>query len=1061
MPQVAVAAVFQVAGWAATALGASATGSLAVANAAVATATATAKVALMTGINKAIAHQNKPEPQGHMVNIAVSPDEPRRLMIGKRMTGGVLVDWYVRGSKNQNLYFVIYLGEGPMGRVTKLQAGGRTVYSNPINHGVRTVIPNFRSGGDRLWVTYYDGRPGQTADANLVSKGLGWSSSCRGTGMAYAVVEMQWDSDNLTSPVQLSFELEGAKLYDRRKDSTAGGAGSHRLTDPGTWELSSNPAVACDHYMLGRYVNGVKTFGIGIDPDDVPFDRFASLANLCDEAVSISGGGTQTRYESNGFLFADRSYKDTILDLCRSMNARPADFGGRISILDGQPRAPVLSIDDADMLEDSQEQYVPKRSWAALVSGVEGRFVPASQNYQPVDYARVADPSWAAEDAGQPKWATLDLEMETDHERAQRLAWLFAKRERRQAQLTGIYPLWTIELEQGDWFTRTGGKFGAGKVFEVLTRTLDPQSMAVTITAFEVDPSDSAWDNTVASGFVPDPVEGTGILPPLPQPEFSASPGGLSASDGSTIPGVGFTIVYDDDSFPVETQIEVARNDGTGAPDDDFEILTRTVPAGRSVQWFAGDLLPGTDYVYRGRSVIGERHGDWSDWQEFTTSEVFISQASYSAAPGGMLASTLAGLQTQVGGAQSQINTEQTARVAGDSSLSIAIDTVRASIIRPNLVSFEYQFMSATSPPALSFSYAAIMPSTSIENPYTGDQALVVEHTSGSKNANIVKFVGAGDAPKMRLAPARYAFRIGFRHDANYTGFLARLIDATGAVIASVGGFTGVQNTDREITGVFDLTANTTPVDASLQLVSLIPSKQVGSRLWIYATRIELAEDLVTEAGQLVRDEVTATAAVLKKAFIDENGNALAAVRLIADAGNGTPKTIELVDADGVAPIRLGGDTEVDGNLTVNGTLTAEKMVGNAITETPIPYTDDSVTAISANNNWEVMGAVTIDAQVGDTILVNSTAFLGADAIGFGDGFAFLFASARVRRGNHVIRQAAEYMEQSTAVIIDADFPPAGTHTYTLEVKYRIAGNGSTPGPRVSNKSLILTRTRR
>jgi len=340
--------------------------------------TAAAKVALMAGINAVVQNNSKPEQQGGLTTLTINPAEPRRLQVGKRLNAGVLVDWYVRGSKNQNLYLVIYLGEGPMGALTRVFAGGRVVYdvtapgSSAFSHGVRKTIPDFRSGGDRLWVTYYDGRAGQTADANLVGYGLGWTSTCVGTGCAYVIVECQWDSDNLTSPPQLAFELEGAKLYDRRLDTTAGGSGSHRIDDPSTWAVSSNPAVALDHYLLGRYLDSVKTFGIGLDPEDVPYDRFAALANLCDEDVTLKAGGTQNRYESHGFLFADRSYSDTIKDLCRAMNARPADFGGRVGILDGESRTPVMTLTDDDVIEDATEQYSPKRSWNDLVSEVRG-----------------------------------------------------------------------------------------------------------------------------------------------------------------------------------------------------------------------------------------------------------------------------------------------------------------------------------------------------------------------------------------------------------------------------------------------------------------------------------------------------------------------------------------------------------------------------------------------------------------------------------------------------------------------------------------------------------------
>ena len=213
-------------------------------------ATLVISTALSTVASMAFA-PDAPTPQGQQVNLNLSTDAPRRWQIGKRGNGGSLVDWYTTGNKNQHLYQVIYLGEGPMGRLTGIWAQGRKVYSQTVTHGQTVNIAEFDSPDTRCRVTYYDGRPGQTADPTLSGLSLGWNTTARGTGCAYVIVYMKWDPDTMPFPASFMFETEGAKLYDRRKDSTAGGSGSHRHRDPSTWELSSNPAVAADHYKLG------------------------------------------------------------------------------------------------------------------------------------------------------------------------------------------------------------------------------------------------------------------------------------------------------------------------------------------------------------------------------------------------------------------------------------------------------------------------------------------------------------------------------------------------------------------------------------------------------------------------------------------------------------------------------------------------------------------------------------------------------------------------------------------------------------------------------------------
>jgi hypothetical protein len=619
---VAVYSFVQWVGSTATALGASATTAAAAEAAAVAAIDAGIKVALMASASAIIANNNKPEAQGNLVNMAISPNEPRRLIIGRRQTGGVMLDWQIKGSKNQNLFQVIYLSEGQCGPLRKIFAGGREVYSSTINHGVRTTIPNFRSGGDRLWVTYYDGRAGQTADAYMQAQFPGvWTANHKGTGCAYVIVESQWDSDNLTSPPAMNFEMDGAYLYDRRLDSTAGGSGSHRLTDSSTWAPSTNPAVAVDHYMLGRYLGAIKTFGIGIDPADAPYADFASLANLCDENVTLKAGGTQKRYEANGFLFADRSFKDTIKDLCRAMACRPADHGGRIGFIDSMPKTPVMELTDQDLMTGTSDQYRPKSSWSDLATGVQGTYIDTRQNFQPVDYPAVLNAAWDAEDNGQPKIEVVDFEMETNQERAERLATLHILLKRRQARLTGTYGLKAVRLEQGDWFLRSGGKFGAGKVFEVTTPILNPKSLTVTIAAFEVDADDSAWDETGAADEATIPGADETALPTVGTPDITVTP--FSYTVGSlTYPSARFVNNDATDPLPLGVNIEYALSDGAVTPGPTGEIFNHYLLPGQA-QVTLFNLFPSQDYVVRYQAVSGQRAYDWGDWAEFNTTPTF------------------------------------------------------------------------------------------------------------------------------------------------------------------------------------------------------------------------------------------------------------------------------------------------------------------------------------------------------------------------------------------------------------------------------------------------------
>lgn len=584
-----------------------------------ATAAVAANAALSVAVNSVVRNNSKEKPQGGLIDLQLNGSAPRQLVIGKRLVGGVLVDWYLAGDKNTHIHLPIYLGEGPCGQVTKVYAGGRLVLNTPLVHGVKTVIPDFRSGGDRLWVTYYDGRAGQNADAVLTGLGQGWTSANKMTGCAYIVVEAWWDSDNMLAPPSLTFEMEGAKLYDRRKDSTAGGSGSHRIDDPSTWEWSDNPAVALDHFMLGRFSGSIKTFGIGLSADEVPYDRFAAQANICDEDVALKAGGTQKRYRANGFIHASDDYASTISKLCTAMAARPADFGGRFGVVGVESRTPVLTIDDGDLIAGSPETYSPKRSWSELVTAIEGRFQDPAQLYQPVDYPRVTDGDWQDEDGSDPKIATLDLEFETNVERAQRIALLKARAERRQATLKGVYPLWTVELERGDWFIRTGAKWGDdGKTFEVVERILNPETFTVAIVAQEVDAADSAWDENVAQDGPPTPADSTSAISDIEIPSIDATAINI-IGDASSIPAI--KVEWDDPIDPRVRAIYIEVENTDGVTPKTSKTIVFPSDVGEAV--FQDGIVDGGTFSVSAKFITDTLHSAWC------TAIVLVGSATY------------------------------------------------------------------------------------------------------------------------------------------------------------------------------------------------------------------------------------------------------------------------------------------------------------------------------------------------------------------------------------------------------------------------------------------------
>lgn len=773
------------------------TGTAAVAaTAAIATVGAVSAVAMLT------MESGAPKAQGQLNQLSLASNAARRLQIGTRGNGGSLVDWYTYGDKNQFAELVVYLGEGPMGDLTGVWSSGRKVYSGTLTHGNRVQLTEFDSPDGRAWIEYYDGRPGQTASARLVSATSGaWASSNVGEGCAYVIVSLKWDPDTMPAIASFFVETEGAKLYDRRLDTTAGGSGSHRLTDPSTWEVSSNPAVALDHYMLGRYRNASSepVFGIGIDPSLVNYSRFVTQANLCDEAVSVTQTQwyttTQPRYEANGIIYSTDKYKDVVLDLCRAMNARAADLGGELGVIDNEAKTAVVDLTDADVVSGTVESYTEKKTRDDLVGGVRGNYQDPDNNYNPTDYPSYTDAAWEAEDDGILEYADFNLDYETDPERAQRLAKMHALRLRRQATLGGRYYMKALILEDGDWFTRTNEKWPSGKTFEVIgSPVLDTESMTVTINSIEVDTSDTAWNAATDPRPVVAPVaSSTGLPPQLGSANISIQPTTYVSSGGLQLPAIEVRNLAFDDDIPEALEVEVALDAGDVTPLDDAQTVY--MPAGREYGTLA-PLLPDTDYLLRSRRVLNERSSDWTAWSAFTTT-------------------------------------------VGNTAL-------QGEAQRPNLMPPAYHLLINGDDYDFVLTQCS-RGASSADNPYLpGKTALIFNQDDPAQTFTRVRFHSADGDTNMELPPGRYGFKIGVLGGGGAIDFYVRLKDATDATVSQT---IIAKNGDRPqvLEGVFDITGATVS-DYYLEITLLTSGSVVGN--WVaYRFQVEAIPDTATGPG--------------------------------------------------------------------------------------------------------------------------------------------------------------------------------------------------------------------
>lgn len=551
----------------------------------------------------------------------------RQLALGRFVTSGSFVAAFTNQNNRAWWQTVYTIADHRITSLDRIWINGELVRSTPLVHGQRTLLRIANDKGeDRCWVTFYDGRTDQAADSYLQSVEPSWTADHRLRGVAYFIAEHRWDSD-LPESFDWRVSGTGAALYDRRKDSTRGGSGTHRWDDPATWEYSTNAMVAADHYRIGRRImsgSSAMWFGVGEPVDAVPYAEFAALADHCDDWVALKNGGSQRRYEVNGILSASESHDKNLQRIADQMAAKAIDQGGRISIRPPITRASVITLTDGDLVRGTESRVDPGGGIDKMVNTIEGRFINPDNDYKSDDYPRVQVEDYIEEDGSEIE-DSLNLDLELSGERAQRIAKLKIEASRCIFEQEETYLSKARVIRPGDWFVRQSviRGFSGGKTF-IATRVKRFANGTVRVKAKEVYPDQLVWDENIAADLseapdLPDPE-----LDPLPVPVVTAAPVAIMAGD-ATLPAVRLTHAGYASFIGDEIIVEMGFSNGQDGDDLGINGASQfaKIPGNiETVDAFVG-LPPSTAFAIRFRARRAERHSAWSPFQEFYSTSIY------------------------------------------------------------------------------------------------------------------------------------------------------------------------------------------------------------------------------------------------------------------------------------------------------------------------------------------------------------------------------------------------------------------------------------------------------
>jgi len=310
----------------------------------------------------------------------------------------------------------------------------------------RVTSPSKYADSGAVRIKLHKGEDSQLADADLVSETSKWTDNHRLQGISYIYARLEYNADMFPNGIpNISAEIKGKKVLDYRTSSTA---------------FSSNPALCIYHYLTD------SKLGLNISTSNIDTTSFTTMANLCDENVNLSAGGTEKRYSCNGVIYSNITPMEILNDLLTSCAGVLAYSNGKFILKGGQYVSPSVSLDDDDFI--SALAIESKKSRKDLFNTVKGIFTSSESEWQPTDYPMVTSSTFVSEDGGEKIFGDIDLPFTTSSSTAQRIAKIALFKNRQQIAVSAKVKLTGFKLEVGDTVNVTNTRLGwTNKVFEV------------------------------------------------------------------------------------------------------------------------------------------------------------------------------------------------------------------------------------------------------------------------------------------------------------------------------------------------------------------------------------------------------------------------------------------------------------------------------------------------------------------------------------------------------------------------------------------------------------------
>jgi hypothetical protein len=593
----------------------------------------------LTALSQALLRPSTPRAPGIATEVTTQGGvNPQSFVLGRYATAGNEVappmsHGRSSGTPNAYLTYVHDLGDMVFTSLNRLIVNddyvnfganpGETGYTPDPDYGEKMRGTGIVNNG---WILFKDGTQ-TAADAMLLDKygsypDRPWDSDMIGLGVPYAICTFRYNRKVWNALPRVRYEVDGIKLYDPRKDTTVGGSGAHRFATPSTWEFTRNPAVMIYNILRGITLPDGRVWGGECDAADLPLANWFAAMNACDEAVTLSGGGTEPRYRAGMEVRVTEEPAGVIEELLKACSGEIVESGGVYRIRVGGVGLPVLSITDEDVIVTEAQSFLPFVPLGETYNAVHASYPEPASLYATTDAPPRYNSGYEAEDQGRQLVADLGLPAVPYGLQVQRLtdAWIREERRLRRHRLT--LPPKAAKLEPLDAIAWTSAANGyTAKVFEVAATADSFLTLNQAALIRERDSGDYAWDSADEIAVTPPDF---GIVAPAAQAVVGFSVTAVPIEDAagaSRRPGLrfGWTTTDIDDVDGVQFEVRVQATGEMVSQPQTFDFAS-----GQMVT--DSGLIGSTAYEARAQYVVsGRREVEWTSWAAVTTGAIFLT----------------------------------------------------------------------------------------------------------------------------------------------------------------------------------------------------------------------------------------------------------------------------------------------------------------------------------------------------------------------------------------------------------------------------------------------------